>query len=163
MSPRERALAEALPDDDPVRAGRRKTGWLEEDLEFFGIGPEQRQRLPRTFELPSFASRPAILGAASVFEGSTLGGQFIARHLKEHVGLRDGRGYRYFLSYGAEVGARWQAFRKELCRASSPVNDAVIIAAAGETFELLHRWFSTRLSHGCVSSNPASAAGSQHV
>lgn len=144
VEPWERALVRALPADDPIRADRLKTLWLEEDLDFFGIDAAQRQQLPRTTELPSLSSRPAVLGAAYVLEGSTLGGQIIARHLERTLGLRDGRGYRYFRSYGPDVGPRWQAFRAELLRASSAINDPVIVRAARDTFEILHRWFCQR-------------------
>jgi heme oxygenase len=141
VEPWERALAQALPADDPIRAGRAKTSWLEHDLEFFRIDQAQRQRLPRIVQLPSISSRPEILGAAYVLEGATLGGQIIARHLEAALGLRDGCGYRFFRSYGPEVGPQWQAFRAELLRASSPVNDPIIVRAARGTFEILHCWF----------------------
>jgi heme oxygenase len=141
VEPWERALAQALPAEDPIRAGRGKTSWLEHDLEFFRINRAQREQLPRVAELPSFSSRSEILGVAYVLEGSTLGGQIIARHLEEVLGLRDGCGYRYFRSYGLNVGAQWKAFRDELLRASSATNDPLIVRSARDTFEILHRWF----------------------
>ncbi|HYG25175.1 MAG TPA: biliverdin-producing heme oxygenase [Verrucomicrobiae bacterium] len=141
VEPWERAVAQALPADDMIRAGRQKTSWLEQDLEFFGINHADREQLPRINELPSLASRAEILGAAYVLEGSTLGGQVIVRHLEGELGLRDGQGYRYFRSYGPDVGAQWKAFRDELLRASSTAHDPVIVGAARETFEMLHRWF----------------------
>jgi heme oxygenase len=144
VEPWERALAQALPDDDFIRAGRGKTAWLEQDLDFFGINRARRERLPRVTELPSVASGPEILGVAYVLEGSTLGGQIISRHLEETLGLRDGCGYRYFSSYGPNVGVQWKAFRAELLRASSATNDPVIVRAARHTFEILHRWFSRK-------------------
>jgi heme oxygenase len=141
VEPWERALEQALPADDPIRAGRRKTAWLEHDLEFFGITRSQRERLPRVTELPSLSSRPEILGAAYVLEGSTLGGQIISRHLEETLGLRGGCGYCYFRSYGPDVGAQWKAFRAELLQASSATNDPVIVRAARNTFDIFYRWF----------------------
>src|SRR4051812_21474721 len=36
VEPWEHALSQALPADDPIRAGREKTSWLKNDLEFFG-------------------------------------------------------------------------------------------------------------------------------
>ena len=141
VEPWERALSQVLPADDPIRAGREKTPWLEDDLDFFDIERAQREQLPRVSELPSLSSRAEILGAVYVLEGSTLGGQIIARHLEEALGLRDGRGYRYFLSYGSRVSAQWKTFRAELLRASSATNDPIILKAARGTFEILHRWF----------------------
>jgi heme oxygenase len=144
VEPWERALAQALPEEDPIRAGRQKTSWLEEDLDFFGVDAAQRQRLPRATELPSLLSRLEVLGAAYVLEGSTLGGQIIARHVEQALGLSDGRGYHYFRSYGADVGRQWQALRAELLQASSIANDPVIVRAARGTFEILQRWFCQR-------------------
>lgn len=145
VEPWERAVAQVLPPDDPIRAGRGKMDWLERDLEFFGIDRAQREKLPRVTELPSLSSRPEILGAAYVLEGSTLGGQIISRHLEETLGLRDGCGYRYFSSYGPDVGAQWKAFRAELLKASSATNDPVIVRSARSTFEILHRWFCSNI------------------
>jgi heme oxygenase len=144
IEPWERALAHTLPDDDPIRRGRSKSSWLEQDLEFHGVDAAQRERLPRTSRLPSISSRAEILGAAYVLEGSTLGGQVISRHLEKTLGLSNGEGYRYFSSYGPQVGLQWRAFRDELLRASSPANDPVIIHAARETFAILYRWFSQK-------------------
>src|SRR3954468_9085144 len=43
VGPWEQALAQALPAGDPIRKGREKTSWLENDLEFFGINCAQRE------------------------------------------------------------------------------------------------------------------------
>lgn len=144
VAPWERRLAECLPADDILRDGRGKTGWLEADLSHFDRDAEQRAALPSCGDLPETGSRAAILGACYVLEGSTLGGQFIARHLQEKLGVVAGEGDRYFRSYGAEVGMRWQAFRGELMRHSSPENDAAIVASARDTFDKLGAWFSKR-------------------
>ena len=159
VEPWERALAAVLAEADPIRAGRGKTAWLVDDLDFWGVDSEQREQLPRTTRLPSLASRPEILGAAYVLEGSTLGGRFIAQHLEEQLGFRDDRGYRYFRSYGPQVGAQWQAFRAELSRASSPAHDPLMVRSARETFGLLHRWFSSQLAHGRIPSHATGAPG----
>lgn len=146
IAPWEAALAAALPESDPIRAGRAKTPWLEADLAFFGFDAAQIAALPRVATLPSTASRAEILGTAYVLEGSTLGGQVIADHLERTLGLRDGEGYRFFRSYGPQVGAQWQAFRAELARASSPETDGAILHAARDTFARLHAWFSMQKS-----------------
>lgn len=141
VEPWEKRLADAVPADDALRAGRSKTAWLEDDLERMGVDATARSGLPRCERLPASGSRAALLGACYVFEGSTLGGQFITQHLRERVGVTPGEGDRYFNSYGREVGAKWQAFREELLRHSSVENDAEMIRAAGETFDRLAEWF----------------------
>ena len=143
IAPWETCLAELLPAHDPLRAGREKTAWLEQDLASFGFGPADLAALPRcdAAGLPDTASRAHLLGACYVLEGSTLGGQFIARHLERHLGLPPGAGDRFFRSYGAEVGAKWQAFRAHLLAHSSPEADAIIIRSAQATFDKLAAWF----------------------
>jgi heme oxygenase (biliverdin-IX-beta and delta-forming) len=149
IAPWEQKLADALPESDPIRRDRAKTAWLEADLDFFGCDAAQRDALPRAEHLPSTASRDEILGAAYVLEGATLGGQIISRHLEHTLGLRDGGGYRFFLSYGPDVSSQWQKFRTELLQASSVRSDPIIVSAARETFSLLAQWFSRcRLSRG---------------
>jgi heme oxygenase (biliverdin-IX-beta and delta-forming) len=123
-------------------AGREKAPLLAADLEHFGLSPADIDALPLCEELPGTDTLPDVLGSLYVIEGSTLGGQMISRHLESTLGLRDGRGYRYFQSYGAAVPARWNDFKKNLLAHSSPDNDGRIIASAANTFELLHRWFS---------------------
>lgn len=144
VQPWESEVARVLPEEDPVRHGRAKTAWLVEDLRHFGYDAPGLAALPRATTLPSTRSRAAILGAAYVLEGSTLGGRFIARHLDRVPGLEDGAGRRYFSSYGDRVPEQWQAFRTELLRASTPDSDPVIVAGARQAFEHLHAWFETQ-------------------
>lgn len=142
--PWEERLAGVIPADDPLREGRAKLHWLEADLAHFGYAAADRARLPRCLDLPSVASRAELVGACYVIEGSTLGGQFITRHLEATLGLSGGVGCRYFRSYGPEVGAKWQAFRQEILRHSSPAIDPVIVRAAQDTFDRLATWFAAR-------------------
>lgn len=143
VAPWEERLAAVLPESDPIRAGRAKSAWLEADLTFFGY---DLASIPRASggELPSTDSRAAILGAAYVLEGSTLGGQMISQHVERTLGLTGGEGYRFHRSYGRQVGAQWQAFRAELLHASSPENDATMVQAARATFDRIHDWFASQ-------------------
>lgn len=144
IRPWEEDLAERVAPDHVVRHRRAKTVWLAQDLMHFGYSAEQLEALPRCVDLPSAENDNALLGAAYVLEGSTLGGQFISRHIEQALGLQDGEGYRYFRSYGADVPARWQEFRQALLRQSSPQNDPQMLDAAQQTFAKLGAWFATR-------------------
>jgi heme oxygenase len=144
VAPWEEHVATVLPPDDPVRLGREKTGWLASDLRYFGCDPAALAHLPRCAALPVATTRTQILGVAYVLEGSTLGGQFISRHLEQALGLKDGQGCRYFRSYGPDIGPKWQAFRAELTRASSPEADDLIVRSAQAAFDSLHAWFAAR-------------------
>lgn len=144
IAPWEEQVATILSPEDPVRNGREKTGWLKADLLHFGTDSTTLARLPRCTALPPAKTRTEILGAAYVLEGATLGGQFISRHLEQTLGFSGGQGYRFFRSYGPEVGPRWQAFRAELARASSPEADGIIVTSAQGAFDALHAWFAAR-------------------
>ena len=127
-----------LPDAlAPVFANRRKAPKLARDLRFFGIAPEA---VVLCAKLPKLENLPALLGAAYVTEGATLGGQIISRHLEANLGLRDGQGYAFFSSYGAQVGAMWKDFRARLLEYSSPALDPQIVAGAIRTFSAMHDW-----------------------
>ncbi len=140
----EKWLAKHVGADDAIRQGREKTPWLEADLNHFGYSAADRQALPQCSDLPTADSRDHLLGASYVLEGATLGGQFIARHLETTLGLTGGNGYRFFRSYGGEVGARWNDFRTELLRHSSPESDPRIIDGAKDAFDKLAVWFAAR-------------------
>lgn len=59
-------------------------------------------------DLPSLACIGAQLGAAYVFEGSTLGAAIILREF--HETGRAGEATRYLSAYGASVGELWRGF-----------------------------------------------------
>lgn len=146
VEPWEKRLADRVAETDLLRAGREKTSWLEEDLGKLGWDADEIASAPRCTDLPDANSRAALLGVCYVLEGSTLGGQIMARHAHEVLGFEPGTGDRYFRSYGADVGPRWQAFRAELLLHSSPEADAEIVQAAQDTFEKLAAWFSPEAS-----------------
>jgi heme oxygenase (biliverdin-IX-beta and delta-forming) len=132
----------ALPDDlRPMFDARRKTGLLDEDLRHFGaIERERPDDLADAQRLIGGRSHAAI-GAMYVFEGSTLGGAVIARHLEARLGLRTVEGRRYFTPYGGHTGAMWRAFK---ARIEARVGDDragrdAIVAAADATFAWLAR------------------------
>jgi heme oxygenase len=86
--------------------------------------------------MPPLASWPQLLGAMYVMEGSTLGGQVIARQLaKAEIPQRT-----YFLGYGERTGPRWKAFCHLLADAATPANQAEIVASASLTFQHLSAW-----------------------
>lgn len=141
VEPFERELVAALGGaNQRFFADRLKAGWLRADLQALGWSDDAIASVPRCQELPALTSVPRALGALYVFEGSTLGGQMISRHLESVVGLSDGVGYSYFRSYGSEVGSRWQQFRGWLVEKGGGAAEAEIIAAANDTFACLRQW-----------------------
>lgn len=139
------AVQRLLPDF-PARLlePRRKVPLLEHDLLFWGGAIEAIKSLPKCTNLPSLRSLPELLGSLYVFEGATLGGQVISRHLEQTLGLSNGEGYRFFRGYGPETARMWKHFGACLEASSSPAEEEAIIQSACETFEKLHDWFCIR-------------------
>ena len=121
---------------------RRKVPKLLADLEFLGY--EAADRLPMCRSLPPLDSVPGILGSLYVVEGATLGGQLISRHLERTLGLREGRGYAFFSSYGPQVGSRWRSFRDVLLSCSTEQDDDRIVDSATATFRGMYAWLCGR-------------------
>lgn len=140
VEPLERGVNGTLGEPHPLTAGRAKAGWLREDLRAQGLTETDIAALPRCADLPDVSTPERALGALYVFEGATLGAQIISRHLEKELGYADGRGYRYFQSYGPEAGRKWQEFRGFLQQPAEPADADRTVATAGETFSKLHAW-----------------------
>jgi heme oxygenase len=85
---------------------------------------------------PPLASWPQLLGAMYVLEGSTLGGQVLARQLaKAGIAQR-----AYFTGYGERTGSLWKAFCQLLAQEATPANEAEIVQSASLTFQHLSAW-----------------------
>jgi len=121
---------------------RRRAPLLLRDLLFFGLSPLPADRDEGVASLQdvvdgedsdSAAYEAGFLGAMYVMEGSTLGGQYIARHVEDVFGLAPGQGDAYFRGYGEQTGSMWNAFR-EVLGAVPDEHSARVIAAARKTF-----------------------------
>ncbi len=83
--------------------------------------------------------RAAFLGVMYVVEGSTLGGQYIAKHVEEHFGFAPGEGNAYFRGYGDQTMPMWRQFQAVLRQI--PDDDApVVFAAARGMFSIFGEW-----------------------
>ena len=105
---------------------RQRKPLLERDLAWFGV-TEKDDRRPT---LPEMNDLPSLFGAMYVMEGSTLGGQFIARHLETTLHLSEGQGCSYFRGHGSQTGPLWKEFCEMLkLRISDEQTGAVVISA----------------------------------
>ncbi|UOQ69662.1 biliverdin-producing heme oxygenase [Hymenobacter volaticus] len=92
--------------------------------------------LPLCTAMPSLHTWPELLGAMYVIEGSTLGGQVIARQLtKAGISTRT-----YFSGYGDQTGLMWKSFCQLLGQAAMEVNQDEIVLSARRTFQHLDAW-----------------------
>ena len=88
--------------------------------------------------LPPLATRAQLLGAMYVLEGSTLGGQVIARQLtKAGIGAP-----AYFTGRGDQTGPLWKAFCQQLEAAAATEDSAEIGHSAIIIFQTLATWLS---------------------
>lgn len=110
---------------------RKRAEMLLDDLHFFGVTIRDQT----CTDLPLSADEPSFLGAMYVVEGSTLGGQFIARHVEAVLHLKEGEGDRYFRGYGEKTGAMWREVKTLLGDVDEAQTEAVI-AGARDMFAL---------------------------
>ena len=86
---------------------RYKTPLLLNDLSYWHIKPEH---LLCQIALPEITSLGQLLGLLYVLEGSTLGANFIAQHLKLSYGYTRSTGSDFFSGYGEQTQSHWQSF-----------------------------------------------------
>jgi heme oxygenase (biliverdin-IX-beta and delta-forming) len=110
--------------------GRGKLPLLAADLRALGV--HEPAGLPRPEPMP-LTSAAAAWGSLYVIEGSTLGGQLIARRVRAELGFEG----RYHGAYGGDTGRMWRAFRAGL----NEVADAdAAVDGARRTFVGLRGW-----------------------
>ena len=93
-------------------------------------------QLPLCPALPPLGTLPQLLGAMYVLEGSTLGGQVLARQLAR-AGIDQGR---FFTGAGPLTGPRWKSFCHLLATAATPAQEDEIVQSAIVTFQTLAAW-----------------------
>jgi heme oxygenase len=134
---------QTLPE--PLRSfldARRKLPLLERDLRHFDHTEATLRALARC-PVPPLNSAAQALGRWYVLEGSTLGGQLLAKHFVTKFELANGAGCEFFTSYGPDVGTRWREFCQLLDEYSSPATNDEAVDAANETFATLSDWLPT--------------------
>ena len=89
-------------------------------------------------DLPPLATWPQLLGAMYVLEGSTLGGQVIARQLIKSDILVN----KYFTGRADQTGPLWKGFCTQLTDAVPTSDHTAIISSAVQTFQTLAPWLS---------------------
>jgi len=143
----ESALAESADSDPAIgaiaTADRMRVPDLERDLAFYEMdrgrfeAGEAASRFAAQIEETKESNPVALLGALYVLEGSTNGGRFLARALRQSWGL-DGDGLAYFDPYGEEQPQRWAAFKRDMDGASFTADqEETIVEMAKSTFRAI--------------------------
>jgi heme oxygenase (biliverdin-IX-beta and delta-forming) len=122
----ERAVEVAPEWMRTMLVSRQRRSLLELDLAWFGVTERDDQRPA----LPKMNALPGLLGTMYVMEGSTLGGQLIARHVEAALHISEGRGNAYFRGHGDQTGPMWKEFCEVLkTRVPEDGTDEVVTAA----------------------------------
>ena len=123
---------------------RRKAHKARADLQFLGVDPTAIW-FEFCADLPAIPTWRHAIGSLYVIEGSTLGGQVIARHLGEHLRLQSDLHLGFFSAYGSRTGMMWRNFVTALNALDlAPESAADVLQGAQETFESLEGWISAR-------------------
>lgn len=140
-APTELLLSEVaeLRDSTLDFPSRCKTRLLEADLRYLGADLASIERCRR---LPDVTTLAKSYGCLYVLEGSTLGSQLIAPHLRARFQLDQGCGASFFNAYGHDTGRKWAKFRSSLLMHIDLGSEAELIKSAQETFRTLDNWLS---------------------
>ena len=86
---------------------RLKAPLLRSNLRALGCSAPAIDRIAFCEQLPHVEHWPAALGYFYVIEGSTLGGQLLARHFRERLGAGD-EALAFLLGYRHDTGLMWK-------------------------------------------------------
>ncbi len=118
---------------------RGRSSLLAEDLSRLGL--DDLDGIARCADLPPLSEPTVALGVAYVLEGSALGGQVVARVVRDRLGLGADSGVAFFSSRGRHVGVEWRAFG-HACDAYLEAHGGGDrgVEGAEATFAAMHRW-----------------------
>jgi heme oxygenase len=143
--PLEPAIARALAAAGVSAPWTPRAPLLARDLGDLGMTPALLARVPDCPTVPRIGELGAALGCLYVLEGSTLGGQVLARELHRRLGVGPGAGGAYFDGYGPRTKSHWRAFTEALERASARADLSLgaAVSAAVATFHAFATWAPT--------------------
>lgn len=129
---------------------RHRAPMLERDLQMLHGEPASRESIERFVKaLGAPVSEAEFLGRMYVVEGSTLGGQYIARMVEDKLHLSPGEGDAYFRGYGDRTGTMWKQFQAVLLKVPEE-SAANVIAGARFMFEAFARVFRANLAPAAI-------------
>lgn len=105
---------------------------LRKDAQLLGLP------LPSLSIQPSVTDEADFIGYLYVKQGSTLGGQVIAKHLEDVFGIERGKTLHFFNGAGRDTGRNWKAFEAYLDLAETRLDHDRIVSAAKAAFQALY-------------------------
>lgn len=129
----ENAVFSSIPEDAAhnIRLeNRRKLNLIETDLENLGI------TIPRPEISVKVNSEAESWGIFYVMEGSTLGGNMIAKQLAKNIAFKD-LTFNYFRCYGENTGSYWKSFKEVMDHEIEPEQYEDCIGGANKAYRFL--------------------------
>lgn len=120
-----------------VIKNRKKKHWLEQDFDALQISTNE---LSICINLPILSKNEQVLGYLYVMEGATLGGQVVAKIIKNKLQITQDKGGRFFHGYGDKTRIMWNTFCLSLYEINHIEAKNEIINSAITTFLCLHEW-----------------------
>jgi heme oxygenase len=128
---------------------RARSGLIEADLLALGMRRDAIACLPACCAIHRPRNEAEVFGSLYVIEGSTLGGQQLARALGTLLGTGSVDGRRFFLGYGESHGAMWRAFLARLdALAGDAATEADVVVGAQTTFHDFEAWMAGWIEAG---------------
>jgi len=122
----------------------QRTNLLRMDLLALGVTSADIELIPRCDHLPKLENVDDGIGCLYVLEGSTLGGQLIAREVQTRFGVEEETGAAFFHGYGSQTGVKWREFCTSVrIYAAGGRSQSAIVHSARSIFELLELWMRT--------------------
>ncbi|EOR94289.1 bacteriophytochrome heme oxygenase BphO [Arcticibacter svalbardensis MN12-7] len=121
----------------PDYADRRKTAALENDLILLKTALPS---LASNDDLPEINNHLQALGALYVIEGSTLGGKFISKMVRQQIDLPHVIGLTFFDGYGSDTDTMWQLFKQFMDQPMTADEKDMVIQSANDTFAKFSQW-----------------------
>lgn len=105
--PLEKTLALQLGNENALELNVRlnKSQWLKSDLQELKALPNEKINA-----IPEIPNSLQALGVLYVVEGSSLGGQIIAKNFVTRLGLNENQ-TQFFKGYGPQTGVMWQRLK----------------------------------------------------
>jgi len=120
----------------PMVIARQRSELLKLDLAWLGAtGRDDRRPV-----MPEVSDLPGLLGMMYVMEGSTLGGQLIARHVEAAFHFSEGRGTAFFRGHGDRTGQMWKEFCELLKVHVTDDQTYLVVKAARAMFTPYGQW-----------------------
>lgn len=135
--PLQQRLADALAACGTTYELADRVGWLSADLA--ALGSDDNISAP-PWTPPVIANATDLAGMLYVIEGSTLGGQVIARRIEASLGFTANHGAGFFNGWGTDTPAHWAAFW-QFADGAVGTNTAAATAAARAAFEAIRQGF----------------------